>query len=595
MISDDNFRNDSTTNTTQSSNTKTKKVKTQVKSLGYRTLEESETIINFILSKLNRIEWTKYFTLRKRLVASIVLIDIIIGTILTVIQISFVATLTVRIILLISLVYFFINCNYHIFKDGMKSFIVWYKIIHSFIASVAHVILSYPSQDTVDKWKEKNEYGVSMAIDLIYVVNVLLFVLVASLSDGYAATSSKSMKLSKYIILSSGVLYFVIQWCYIYFYWDTSIENIDKQFRLSMTIFGSNINESFSYKAMALSSYSKLVCFLGVQLYRHIKHPHRINTIPILIEIKKIDYDATELNTNTVNFNSISTESPKDNIDNATVHQPQLRQESDFDIIDVSPSISSSNNNYQTHIYQVELIRQKTLWFWIFNKLFNVNKIKSAEYANVLLDRRVTTCFSIALATLCTIRAVVGSYLNGIINICAVIGICLVLICPFCNVNKNYFKFKKFSFSVLWKVYNFIVLSICTWIIERENRILDFNQHKTQAQGDVIAAFNLIGWILTSLILSLWSGLFWSKRITLSILLFLCIYFIYRGTFYYFSEQLDTNMAILNQQVSIRNQQINRSMDMALWFGYKFYQSWKYPDCFQVTSKIEIKWNLNAR
>ena len=38
------------------------------------------------------------------------------------------------------------------------------------------------------------------------------------------------------------------------------------------------------------------------------------------------------------------------------------------------------------------------------------------------------------------------------------------------------------------------------------------------------------------------------------------------------------------------NQIINRSMDLALWIGFQGYQFWKYPNCFQVTSKFEIEW-----
>ena len=118
----------------------------------------------------------------------------------------------------------------------------------------------------------------------------MLFVLVMSLSDGYKAKKNTSIKLCKYILLTAGILYFALQWFTLYFDWDTTIENIDKKFTLDMLIFDYNLNDSFSYKAIALSSYSKLVCFLCIQLYRHIKHPNRINTIPIFVKIKQCDF-----------------------------------------------------------------------------------------------------------------------------------------------------------------------------------------------------------------------------------------------------------------------------------------------------------------
>ena len=52
------------------------------------------------------------------------------------------------------------------------------------------------------------------------------------------------------------------------------IQNIHKL--MEIELFG--YVDTFSYKAMALSSYSKVVFFFGVQLYRHIKRPNRLNT-----------------------------------------------------------------------------------------------------------------------------------------------------------------------------------------------------------------------------------------------------------------------------------------------------------------------------
>ena len=165
----------------------------------------------------------------------------------------------------------------------MRSFIVWYKIIHSCIGSVAHIILTYPNKDTIDKLKDNDEYDIYMAANIMYIANVVFAVAMASLLDRYSAKDSVLMKIIKYIGLSTGVIFFVLIWCIIYFDLDMSrlaVQDSDKQFEINLGMF--DYNDSFSYKATALSSYSKAIFFSGLQLYRHIKYPNRINTIPIL-------------------------------------------------------------------------------------------------------------------------------------------------------------------------------------------------------------------------------------------------------------------------------------------------------------------------
>ena len=179
---------------------------------------------------------------------------------------------------------------------------------------------------------------------------------------------------------------------------------------------------------------------------------------------------------------------------------------------------------------------------------------------------------------------------NGLTNICLVSGVILIALVAFLDVNKNYFHFKKFSFSVIWKLYNFIVCSIAIWINEKENKIYDFNELKTQREGDISASINLIAWVTGAMLLSLLPGVFVNNKGKITTCSILCIYLIYRGVYYYFNPQYDATVTILNQQVSMRNQIVNRSMDLALWIGYQGYQSWTHPSAFQVTSKLEIKW-----
>ena len=111
-----------------------------------------------ILSNVNHGEWIKYFVLQKKFLLALLSINsigIIVTTIFDTLRV-FVVILAVRIVLFISLVYLFINCNYYIFRYGMQSFVVWYKTIHSFISCLSFVILLHSTEETADESKRMN-------------------------------------------------------------------------------------------------------------------------------------------------------------------------------------------------------------------------------------------------------------------------------------------------------------------------------------------------------------------------------------------------------------------------------------------------------
>ena len=132
----------------------------------------------------------------------------------------------------------------------MQSFVVWYKIIHSFIACLSFVILLNSTEETAD---ESAQY---VASDIIMTMDIVVFVIIASLSDGYP-NDSKMMKVIKYGMFVLAILLFIYEWCVIYFEWNQRIQDYDQQFTLHIGKFG--YKDSFSYKVMALSSFSKVL------------------------------------------------------------------------------------------------------------------------------------------------------------------------------------------------------------------------------------------------------------------------------------------------------------------------------------------------
>ena len=306
---------------------------------------------------------------------------------------------------------------------------------------------------------------------------------------------------------------------------------------------------------MALSSYSKVLFFFGVQLYRHIKHPNRINTIPTWIEIKQSDYIQHEL------------------------EHAQTDMSNDNNNID-SQIVELKSSSYQ---YQVTLIRQKTLWYWIFDKGLGMSKSFSAMWANRFLDWKCTWCVYVLGLSLFFTAIIVGKNCNGTTYIWLQIGVIFLAMVSFLNINKNYFHFKKFSFGVLWKLYNFIVCSIAIWINDKMNNKNPFDELKTETEGHVIDGLNVVGWSIIAVYFSLLPGIFFSDRAQTAVTIALTVYLIYRGLLYYFDTEYDSTITIFNQQVSMRNQIVNRSMDLALWFACQAYQAWKHPKCFFVT------------
>ena len=253
---------------------------------------EDETIIYKILEKFSALHFIKYFELKRQLITMIGILNVIIVVLVSIFPTPLSIRIISKLILFLPIIYLFINCNFYIFKYSIRSFEVLYKMIHAFIASIAVYMLYFPNDETIIKMKQNDTYVPYKINRAMFGVTNVAFVMMASLLDGYATRNDKSIKILKYIILVTGILYYVWQWCLIYFHLsDQYIENYDKL--LTLHIFGHN--DSFLYRSMALSSYSKVVFFFCVQLYRHFKHPNRINTIPALVAIKQSNFNETDL------------------------------------------------------------------------------------------------------------------------------------------------------------------------------------------------------------------------------------------------------------------------------------------------------------
>ena len=239
----------------------------------------------------------------------------------------------------------------------------------------------------------------------------------------------------------------------------------------------------------------------------------------------------------------------------------------------------------------VTLVRQQTLFYLAFYKVFKRSKTESAKISNYLLNWKFHTFLFVIFCVIFGLKIFKGPDLNGSSNIFLICIVIMIATFWMCNLNKDFFWYKKFSLALIWKMYNFLTMSIAIWIIERSNKIDEFNQNKTIIEGDIISTINLIGWFVGSIDIALLHGMFFTFKVRAGILFFIMLFLMYRATAYYFNADLDKDVKILNQIVSMRHQVVNRSLDLAFWIGYQTYQLFKYPHHFQLRAKLEIHWS----
>lgn len=387
----------------------------QLKRFNARVLYEQETIIYIFLRRINSLRVHKYLKLRRQV--ALVLTMLVAGTLIAM-EISFGNSQLMRLIsklfIFISVVYGLINCNYWIVKNGFKSFVVWYKLIHSIIATIALHFAQY-----IRYIPDKTTRTLANLNEIFFGLNTMLFVMMVSLLDGYRGTHL-AMKIFKYCGLVVGILWHVWWYLQIYFNLENQFSNIEGQFKPEIEFLG--INDSFAWRSIALSSYSTLIIFFTVQLIKHIKKPHRINTVPALIEIKECDFYDAEVPPANLNVNNIN--------------------------------ISVDNNSRKEK--KIVLIRQKTLFFYLFNKVMKLNETESASYSDFMLARKLNTTLNILFIGLFFMRIYMSQVWPGWVSIILQGLMNIILFVYVLNVNANFAMFKKTSLAVMWKLYNFI-------------------------------------------------------------------------------------------------------------------------------------------
>ena len=499
------------------------------------------------------------------------------------------------ILMIIGGLYYIFNCNYFIFINGMSTFVVWYKLLNIIIATIGVTVLAdfwmIENYYQSSKLEIENSKNVYYARFVIQVIASFTFLTCISLIDGYNFDHSRFLKFAKISSLLGGVFTYVYAWFNIYL---NINGNFDSNKQFTINFFGIT-NESYYWRSITLSSYFKVVVFLFIQISKDIKIPHKINVFPFLAKIKRINYNQMETsstnhsNNSKVNSNilSMSPSLTPQNMDENLDAETDVNSFEEDDIID---GTIDKHNSFVDNL-EIRVVCEKTVFFKIFKNLFKFSDSKSVYWSQVLLGTRLQG-FIISIGSLCfAIRVLAGSAIAAWVAIMFQAIIVGTITFVILNINCNYLTFKMTSLAVLWKIYNGVTFSICVDLAERANKIGDFdNDTRTGIESLLLMILNTMTYIVLLLVTSLSQGLFVFDKAKVGVLFLLVIFFMFRGLFYYFDEQLDWNFKFANRNVSIRAQIVNRAFDLALWLFVQFYQTVRHPEKFPVISKIDIEW-----
>lgn len=168
--------------------------------------------------------------------------------------------------------------NRFIIYRALRSFLVWYKCIHAFIAVLSRLILAnfWLNYEFQDIKKIPLMYHIN---GVVFCTNVALLIFGFSVSDGFKSKGNKIKRIG----MISGILYMCWLWVSLYFdFFDDSINGGNEYFTIKL--FGEK--RYYFWRSISLTSLFKVIVFGSAQLYKNFKHPDRLNVIKLPVQIK---------------------------------------------------------------------------------------------------------------------------------------------------------------------------------------------------------------------------------------------------------------------------------------------------------------------
>lgn len=519
----------------------------------------------------------------------------------------------------------FVCINVYLLKQiATRSFVFWYKAIHTTIAMITRMIyfnfwLDWPYNDI----RGENYPGWIYLFGIIQIFAWGFAVFCAICSDGVSRLHLKPKIVNFQIIVAIFMS--------VYFYWQLYFNVYNDNIYKSMTIsIGNNNNNvySFYWRSIALSSFSKIIVFICAQAYNKIKNSKTINVMPIPVKLHPISYSEAKKQaiTNEAINNTLQTsgktkvfEMMQDDIittndvksdsnfnENINININHIPHVHGAKSSSVSTTTEFSSIDELKSSIQVTIIVEQTLFYSLLlllakcryirektapdDHISDATKLKLIEYSGFLLKHIKIVTWGLGINTV--LLYFFDS--NIIVNLIEMILLTLLLL----NVNRKFFYFKRKSVVLYWKLYNTLTLWIVIFWLDYLTKSNKFDA-KTYGLNDysiqlasTIATISTISWVIATLIASLGNGFIQVNNKWRLFGLFCIIGWNLRRAIYHFlNSKLDYQVAFLNQQFSLRSLIVVKCFDLSLWFGVQFYQMLKYPNQMFVRSKIRLEWN----
>ena len=184
----------------------------------------------------------------------------------------------------------FLSTNVFILKQALQSFTFWYTVIHIGIGNWARLV--YYDFWKIDDYKDDPHWIVNYTGSVLSELSIMLLFATIRVMDGYHpgriyndGMKNNRVPIAKRLFMIVSILICMFHWVVIYF----NVHGFDAHKTIVFHVFGHQ--HTFYWRAIALSSIFKSCVFLSAQIFHNYIHPHRVNGVPMSVQIVPIGFD----------------------------------------------------------------------------------------------------------------------------------------------------------------------------------------------------------------------------------------------------------------------------------------------------------------
>ena len=481
-----------------------------------------------------------------------------------------------------ALVAYFVNCNYSLFKDGIKSHLLWYKFVLTLIGAIARLVFLVTG--------DYQRYDDCVPNEMVFfrgsmvIVNTMLVVLVVSLFDGFppfykftqtdndndndhcdidaVTITSENVGVSwfekvwnsiKQKVTTTTIKRFltlfvmgqlIFQWFNLYLndedsYIDDNID--DSKFVINVG------DRTFHWRAIALSCYSSVIVFFAGQLLSNYKHPTRVSVVPYPALIEYVD------NTGSREANKKKDDKP---------NKPVLR-----------------------------VPRDETVFYKILFTFTTINKHNCLKYSKNLAKWHNR---AIIIGICAVIVRIISIMLYGIVDyVLLLLSDCILFLSSLIiglNINWHLIYFQRKKLSLWWKLQNAFFLIFGIYVLEF---YYEYGQSSSTERSilETDCVLVIFAVIVITYFIALIQGLTWKKEWKICVVIVAIVAVMAPSILYFINVQTDFCVLMpFGHESSVRELVVSKGCDLTIWFAFQLFNIVKYPDEIFLIGKFEIVW-----